>query len=206
MKRILTILMCTAIFSAPLCSCGNDNTIHESSEISQVDEDKNFKEDSSYYTGTFNEEVFEHIIQNIKLKGIKISMPCTLKDMGNGFEVSNPLVFDENAYVTYALNYKDVCLGQILYYSDHELTDKELENEEFAQLYINPFEPYWGNLSVAGIEIDSDYKILENVLGQPTSKKYDGERKFYIYKLSEKKYIEFHFMDDSIYSICIKIK
>lgn len=206
MKKIRTLLMCTAIFSASLCSCGHNNTIHESSEVSQADENTDFKEDSSYYTGTFNEEVFEHIIQNIKLKGIKISMPCTLKDIGNGFEVSNPLVFEEKALTTYALNYKDVYLGQILYYSDHKLTDEELENEEFAQLYINPSELYWGNLSVAGMEIDSDYKALERVLGQPTSKNYDGERKFYIYKLSEKKYIEFHFMDDSIYSICINIK
>ena len=213
--------MCTAIFSAPLCSCRHDTTInkvpdseiHEASETSQadsetnqLDEDNNFKEDSTYYTGTFNEEVFEHIIQNIKLEGIKISMPCTLKDMGNGFEVSNPLVFEEKALTTYALNYKDVYLGQILYYSDHELTDEELENEEFAQLYINPSELYWGNLSVAGMEIDSDYKALERVLGQPTSKNYDGERKFFIYKLSEKKYIEFHFIDDSIYSIYINVK
>ena len=206
MKRILTILMCTAISSALLCSCGHDNKIHESSEISQVDEDKNFKEDSSYYTGTFNEDVFEHIIQNIKLKGIKISMPCTLKDMDNGFEVSNPLVFDENAYVTYALNYKDVCLGQILYYSDHELTDKELENEEFAQLYINPSEPYWGNLSVAGIEIGSDYKILENVLGQPTLKNYDGKRGSYNYELSEKEYINFEIINDLIDSVIINVE
>ena len=206
MKRILTILMCTAISLALLCSCGHDNKIHESSEISQVDEDKNFKEDSSYYTGTFNEEVFEHIIQNINLKGVKISMPCTLKDMGDGFETLYPLVYEDESFILYGLKYNDILLGQLMYYSDRKLTDKELENEEFAQLYINPSEPYWGNLSVAGIEIGSDYKILENVLGQPTSKKYDGERKFYIYKLSEKKYIEFHFMDDSIYSICIKIK
>ena len=110
MKKFLTMLMCTAIFSASLCSCGHDNTSYESSEISQVEED-NFKEDSSYYTGTFNEEVFEHIIQDISIEGVNISMPCTLKDMGDGFEVSNPLVFEKKALTTYALNYKDVYLG-----------------------------------------------------------------------------------------------
>lgn len=208
MKKIRTLLMCTAIFSASLCSCGHNNTIHKSSEVSQADENTDFKEDSSYYTGTFNEEVFEHIIQNIKLNGIKISMPCTLKDMGNGFEVSNPLVFEEKALTTYALNYKDVYLGQVLYYSDHELTDDELDKNKFysLSLYFNSSVPPLDNVNVAGMEIGSDYKELESVLGQPTSKNYDGERKFYIYKLSEKKYIEFHFIDDSIYSIFINIK
>lgn len=199
------MLMCTAIFSASLCSCGHDNTSYESSEISQVEED-NFKEDSSYYTGTFNEEVFEHIIQNINLKGIKVSMPCSLNDMGKGFEVSFPLFFEKKSLSTYSLNYNDTSLGQIVYYSDHELTDKELENDEFIQLCINTPNLSSDNVSVAGIEIYSNYKILENVLGQPTSKNYDGKSGFYKYELSEKKYINFHIIDDLIDTVYVNVK
>lgn len=206
MKKILTVLMCAAIISVPFYSCEHDSTINESSEISQADEDNNFKEDSLYYTGTFNAEVFEHIIKNINLKGAKISMPCTLKDMGNGFEVSDPLVFEKEAIATYALNYKDVYIGQILYDSDYELTEEELEKEKFSGLYVNSSVLPLANINVAGIEIGSDYKELEVLMGQPTSKNHDRESGSYTYKLSEQKYIEFNFRDDSIYSICINVK
>lgn len=205
-KQILAAMMCAAIFSVPFYSCGHDSTINESSEISQVAENTDFKEDSTYYTETFNEEVFEHIIQNIKLKDINISMPCTLKDMGNGFEVSNPLVFEKDALATYALKYKDVYIGQIVYYSDHELTEEELETEKFHHLYVNSSVLPLANINVAGIEIGSDYKELEVLIGQPTSKNHDGESGSYTYKLSEQKYIQFNFMDDSIYSIFINVK
>lgn len=198
--------MCTAILSVPFYSCGHDSTIDESSEISQADENTDFKEDSSYYTGTFNEEVFEHIIKSIKLNDIEISMPCTLKDMGNGFEVSTPLIFKEDALATYALNYNDVYIGQILYDSDHELTDKELEKEKFSGLYVNSSVLPLANINIAGIEIGSDYKELEGLIGQPTSENHDGESGSYIYTLSEKQYIEFNFTNDSIYSISINVK
>lgn len=210
-RKIFSLLLCSAMLSGAACGCGGDestvkdssslSTVEESSDATETKEEKNFE-----YNGTFNEEVFEHIIQNININGVKISMPCSLNDMGKGFEVSFPLFFEKKSLSTYSLNYKDVYLGQIVYYSDHEFIDTELENEKFAQLYINPSEPYWGNLSVAGVEIGSDYKALERVLGQPTSKNYDGKDGFYTYKLSEKKYIEFHFMDNSIYSISINVK
>lgn len=206
MKKILTMLMCTAIFSVSFYSCGYDSMINESSEISQVAENTDFKEDSTYYTGTFNEEVFEHIIKNINLNGVKISMPCTLKDIGSGFEVSNPLVFEKDALATYALNYKDVYIGQIVYYSDHKLTEEELETEKFHHLYVNPSDLPLNNINVAGMELGSDYKELECVLGQPTSKNHDDESGSYTYKLSEQKYIQFNFMNDSIYSIFINVK
>ncbi len=106
--------MCTAVFSASLFSCKHDETINESSEISQVDEDNILKEDSSYYTGTFNEEVFEHIIQNISLKGIKVSMLCTFSELSGKFELSDALYVDsEHSVVCYSLNYNGENTGFI---------------------------------------------------------------------------------------------
>lgn len=208
MKKILTVLMCTAIFSAPLCSCGHDNTIHESSEISQVDEDNNFKEDSTYYTGTFNEEVFEHIIQNISLKGIKVSMPCTFSGLSGKFELDDsPYVDSEHSVVCYSLNYNGENTGFIEYDSNKELTKDELKTETFYFLSIDPYitEVKNSGMYAAGLTTNDTYDMIKQNLGEPTdsSKLSDDGEGPVEYRVGDGKEITFTLRKNKILSIMI---
>ena len=223
MKKILTVLMCTAIFSAPLCSCRHDTTInkvpdseiHEASETSQadsetnqLDEDNNFKEDSTYYTGTFNEEVFEHIIQNISLKGIKVSMPCTFSDLSSKFKLNDsPYVDSEHSVTCYTFDCKDKQSGFIEYDSNKELTKEEQKTKKFYLLSIDPYisEVDDSEMYVAGLTTNDTYDMIKQTLGEPTdSSKLDGNGKGSVtYSINDNRMIIFSLRDNEIQSIMI---
>lgn len=171
MKKFLTVLVCTAIISVPLCSCKHDKTTNEPSEISQTDDDNNFREDNSYYTGTFNAEVFEHIVQNISMKGIKVSMPCTFSVLSGKFELDDsPYVDSEHRVVCYSLNYNGENTGFIEYDSNRELTKDELKTETFYFLSIHPYITELKNsgMYVAGLTTNDTYDMIKQNLGEPT--------------------------------------
>ncbi len=177
------------------------STVDESSDVTKSKDDESFE-----YNGTFNEEVFRHIIQDINLKGVKVSMPCTFADLGEGFAVKYPLVLKEKSMVTYSLEYNGMKVAQILYYLDHELTDKELNELEIPYLSISRDLFINDNLSVAGINTDSDYTIIDDVLGEPTEMDFDGNEGRYDYSLSEKNYVSFFIIDKKISSIDISVE
>lgn len=208
MKKILTVLMCTAIFSASFFSCKHDETVTESPEISQTNEDNNFMEDSSYYTGTFNEEVFEHIIQNISMKGIKVSMPCTFSELSGKFELNDsPYVDSENRVVCYTVSYNGERAALIEYDSDRELTKEEQKTETFYFLSINPYisEVKNSGMYAAGLTTNDTYDMIKQNLGEPTddSKLSDDGKGSVTYDIDDKRGIIFYLRDNKIQSIMI---
>ncbi len=206
-RKTLSLFLCSMMLIGSVCGCNSktDKPSSSSEVVSTVDESseaaENKADESFEYNGTFNEEVFRHIIQDINLKGVKVSMPCTFADLGEGFAVKNPLVFKEKSMVTYSLEYNDIKVAQILYYADHELTDKEFKELEIPFISINPDLFREDNVSVAGINVESDYKILNDVLGEPTEMDFDGNDGYYVYSLSEKNYVKFNISDKKINSI-----
>ena len=211
-RKILCLFICSLMLTGSVCGCESKNdkpssssevvtTVDESSEITENKDDESFE-----YNGTFNEEVFRHIIQDINLKGVKVSMPCTLADFEDGVTIKDPFLFKEDSMVTYSLSYNNTHLAEVLYYSDRELTDTELLEIEFSCISISPGLFDRDKFSVGSIKLDSDYTLLEDVLGNPTKAEFDGSDGYYKYSLSEKEYLIFYIRDKKINSITIDIK
>lgn len=211
-RKILCLFLCSLMLTGSVCGCESKNdkpssssevvsTVDESNEITENKDDESFE-----YNGTFNEEVFRHIIQDINLKGVKVSMPCTLADFENGVTIKDPFLFKEDSMVTYSLSYNNTHLAEVLYYSDRELTDAELLEIEFSCISISPGLFDRDKFSVGSIKLDSDYTLLEDVLGNPTKAEFDGSDGYYKYSLSEKEYLIFYIRDKKINSITIDIK
>ena len=211
-RKILCLFICSLMLTGSICGCESKNdkpssssevvsTVDESSEITENKNDESFE-----YNGTFNEEVFRHIIQDINLKGVKVSMPCSLADFENGVTIKDPFLFKEDSMVTYSLSYNNTHLAEVLYYSDRELTDAELLEIEFSGISISPGLFDRDKFSVGSIKLDSDYTLLEDVLGNPTKAEFDGSDGYYKYSLSEKEYLIFYIRDKKINSITIDIK
>ena len=211
-RKILSLFLCSLMLTGSVCGCESKNdkpssssevvsTIDESNEITENKADESFE-----YNGTFNEEVFKHIIQDINLKGVKVSMPCTLADFEDGVTIKDPFLFKEDSMVTYSLSYNNTHLAEISYYSDRELTDAELLEIEFSGITINPGLFDRDKFSVGSIKLDSDYTLLEDVLGNPTKAEFDGTDGYYKYSLSEKDSLLFFIRDKKINSITIDIK
>mgnify|MGYP003490795633 CR=1 FL=1 len=211
-RKILCLFLCSMMLTGSVCGCESKSdkpssssevvsTVDESNEITENKDDESFE-----YNGTFNEEVFRHIIQDINLKGVKVSMPCTLADFEDGVTIKDPFLFKEDSMVTYSLSYNNTHLAEVLYYSDRELTDAELLEIEFSGITINPGLFDRDKFSVGSIKLDSDYTLLEDVLGNPTKVKFDGTDGYYKYSLSEKGSLLFFIRDKKINSINIDIK
>lgn len=211
-RKILSLFLCSLMLTGSVCGCNSKtdkpssssevvSTVDESNEITENKDDESFE-----YNGTFNEEVFRHIIQDINLKGVKVSMPCTLADFEDGVTIKDPFLFKEDSMVTYSLSYNNTHLAEVLYYSDRELTDAELLEIEFSGISISPGLFDRDKFSVGSIKLDSDYTLLEDVLGNPTKAEFDGSDGYYKYSLSEKEYLIFYIRDKKINSINIDIK
>ena len=211
-RKILCLFICSLMLTGSVCGCEskNDKPSSSSEVVSTVDESneitENKADESFEYNGTFNEEVFNHIIQDINLKGVKVSMPCTLADFEDGATIKDPFLFKEDSMVTYSLSYNNTHLAEVLYYSDRELTDAELLEIEFSGITINPGLFDRDKFSVGSIKLDSDYTLLEDVVGNPTKAEFDGSNGYYKYSLSEKEYLIFYIRDKKINSITIDIK
>ena len=211
-RKILSLFLCSMMLIGSVCGCNSktDKPSSSSEVVSTVDESseaaENKGDESFEYNGTFNEEVFNHIIQDINLKGVKISMPCTLANLEDGVTIKDPFFFKEDSMVTYSLSYNNTHLAEISYYSDRELTDAELLEIEFSGITINPGLFDRDKFSVGSIKLDSDYTLLEDVLGNPTKVKFDGTDGYYKYSLSEKDSLLFFIRDKKINSINIDIK
>lgn len=219
MKKQAIAALLALLLTVPLMSgCGKQSEPPDSAVESTAAEtttaDSAQEEDTFTYDGTFNEEVFQHIIQNIELFGHKVSMPCTLADLGEDFSLDDePSIDEAHSIVTYSLFCKDEEIGSIQYPSDHALTEEETRTLAFTALYIAPMDSAsdYSDTFVAGLTIHDTYQHIKNVLGVPTSSaKYEEDKKGYVnYWLTDEegttKEISFYVRDDSIEQISVFI-
>ena len=85
------------------------------------------------YDGTYNEEVLRKLQQDIIIDGHRISLPCTLADLGEDFSYSQYgidstfLVLDSRGFAETILEYKGVQVAQVSfnlsYDPNHDYTD-----------------------------------------------------------------------------------
>lgn len=200
-KSFIAAALCLTAFSVPLVGCER-----KSAELTSKSEIVEFQGDNYDYSGTFNEEVFDNLSQNINLKGVKVSMPCTLYDLGECFKIALPQVDTRSKYTAYTLYYNDISVGKILYESDHELIENELKTQKFVHLYIKPADLTQEDISVAGIKIGDDYNKAEKLFGSATSGEYDGKNGNNIYDISKYKWLAFDVEDGKITQIIIRSK
>lgn len=200
-KSFIAAALCLTAFSVPLVSCEK-----KSAELTSKSEIVEFQGDNYDYNGTFNEEVFDNLSQNINLKGVKVSMPCTLYDLGECFKIALPQVDTRSRYTAYTLYYNDIFVGKILYESDHELSENELRAQKFVTLYIKPADLTQEDISVAGINVGDDYNKAAKLLGSATSGEYDGKNGYNTYDISKYKWLSFDVEDGKITRIIIRSK
>lgn len=123
------------------------------------------------YNGTFNEDIFNQICQNIKIGDAVMSMPCTFEKMGDGFETGeDPLLDEKNGILSSDLLYEDSIVGYIsLRYTedDTEWDDNEILGYSFSYYDIKKL--YDSNyISVGGITFQDRVENLTSNFGSPS--------------------------------------
>ena len=150
------------------------------------------KSENIEYNSTFNEEVFNQIIQNIKIGDKTISFPCTLEDFGEGFEYSEDTMYSEEWGITAVdLLYNNSIIAFVSLRAkddDKVLKDNELTGILFSDS-IYEKQNVINNISVGGITFQDTKEKVQEKFGDPSdkNKRSSGFESFY-YKTSEKKY------------------
>lgn len=211
MKKQAIAALLALLLTVPLMSgCGKqseppdsavESTAAETSASSSDSVDSAQEDDTFTYDGTFNEEVYQHIIQNIELFGHKISMPCTLADLGEDFSIDHPIVDKEALLVTYSLNYQGEYIGCMQFAGDRELTAEEEMNLSFCGIAFDSPALWY----VAGIMPDDSYQHMRTVLGEPNDTAlYDDDQKGYVgYYLSDDESISFYIRKEKVIDVLV---
>ena len=148
MKKKIFLFFLAAVLSIAATACGEaDKPQSETTPKTSVTTSQTTKTESTSetieYNGTFNEEVFNQICQNIKIGNTVISIPCTFEKMGEGFEMGeDPLLDKENGILSSELLYEDNIVGYIsLRYTedDKEWDDNEILGYSFSYYDIKNY-------------------------------------------------------------------
>lgn len=219
MKKQVIATFLALMLTVPLMSgCGKQseqpNSAIESTAAetsAAADTTDSAQEDATFtYDGTFNEEVFQHITKNIELFGHKVSMPCTLADLGEEFSTGedNPYVDTEYSFVIYSLYFNEQQIGQITYNCDHELSETELKTLPFCNLSVSQYTADQNDSSISGFTLQDTFQQVQDALGTPTDASgYNDNGKGYVrYALTESQNISFFInQDQSIREIAVQV-
>ena len=209
MKKQVIATFLALMLTVPLMSgCGKqseqpDSAIESTAAETSAaaDTTDSAQEDETFtYDGTFNEEVFQHITQNIELFGHKVSMPCTLED--------HPYVDTEYSFVIYSLYFNEQQIGQITYNCDHELSETELKTLPFCNLSVSQYTADQNDSSISGFTLQDTFQQVQDALGTPTDASgYNDNGKGYVrYALTESQNISFFInQDQSIREIAVQV-
>ncbi len=171
-------LQSTSNHSAPVSS--HKNTITEEFE----------------YNGTFNKEVFEHICRNIVIEDKTLSLPFTIKNMGEGFSYNDVYTYyDEklglaSAGWTYNGNiigyFTAVSKSNDSDWSDNLICSFDVQQDEYEQ------QSEFKHISIGGMELMDTKDELVGALGQPTEKtEFSSGTVMYSYLVSEDNNVRF---------------
>lgn len=160
------------------------------------------------YNGTFNEDVFIQMCQNIQIGNICISLPCIFDKMGKDFEIGEkPLLDSPNGILSSEILYKNSIVGYIsLEYTDgdDEWVDNEILGYTFSWYDIKKLN-YSDFFSVGGIGFQEQVEDVTSRLGTPSKiSEYSNGERSYFYSVSINKQIRFTFdSSEKIVSISI---
>lgn len=208
MKSKLVALSCVIMLSTALSACvGSDNSsISTTSVGTTVTTTTTLEtiEEPIQYNGTFNEDVFNQICQNIKIDDMLISFPCIAKEFDSNISLGEkPIILEKEKIVNYELLYNETIIGSCSFrYTENA---EDLNNIIMTGLALNKK----GNTDVAnvidagGITFQYSKQQIIALLGEPTNREeYSSGSEELKYFADNDRYLCFMFdMDDSIKSI-----
>lgn len=184
MRRIPTLLLCALLCSSTMTGCEND----------------------FQYNGTFNEEVFAQICQDVHIKGKRVSVPGTLADWGEDFSADLFMENKEDSVFYYVVQYDDNAVALVVYDTSEELTEETLKTTPYCMIaFGDTFSETPDHLGIADIEIGNSAESITNAFGEPTEITEADENGFYIYEyaVSEEQFIVFVLSDEKLSEIVI---
>lgn len=183
MKRIPALLFCALFCSSALTGCG----------------------DHFQYSGTFDEEVFAHICQDVLIKGASVCVPGTLEDWGDDFSATPFFINQEDSMCFYEVMYEDTLVACVGYAAAEEIPEAELKTTPYFLIVFfetdeNPDPP-----GVAGITLGNSAGSITDALGEPTRITEINENGAYNYEytVSDEQCIVFGLNDDKLANITI---
>lgn len=214
MKKQAIAVFLTLLLTIPLMNgCGKQSeqpdsamestgaeTYEASSDVVDYEQD----DDDFVYDGTFNEEVFEHICNDIKIDGTPLSMPGVFNEWDKGFSARFLTVDEVNNLATYELLFGDSSVGFVVFDSSQELTLSRLMDTVFYNLCLSPSNDS-REIIVADIRIGDSAKDITEVLGTADKSEYSEGKGYYEYTVNDDRYVRFSIKNDAIDKIVIKV-
>ena len=181
--------------SQPAETTGSTLAVTDSSEIITTT-NKNNTAEILEYNGTFNEDVFNQIAQNIKIDDARILFPCTTKELPSNISIGGePIIIEESKVVNYQLCYNETDLGScsFSYIEDPE----DYDNLSMTGVALNRDEHLLKLISVGEITFQHKKQQVIDQLGEPTKRtEFSSGNERFDYYVKEHKYITFMFYKD----------
>lgn len=117
-------------------------------------------------SGTFDESVFDRICKEVVIAGKQVDLPCSLQDLGKGFEAEYLFSDPEQCQSVYALTFNNQELGSLSYRSSRQLEGEALQNADIAMFSFTSGDD--SDVSVAGLRLGDTASSIEEKLGNPT--------------------------------------
>lgn len=201
-KQILAAVMCPLLAVTALAGCGGASG-----------SDTELAADFAY-SGTFDQEVYEHAIRDMEINGHGLSMPCTWtelkKAMGKEARLNEePMVFSKYDLILYMVDYKENLSCDMVFNGRTEkLSEKELKETPVSSLYLQRPTYVYNDLtaSIAGVGLWETAESIKKVFGEPTEyvdSENDHDREYYRYNIDENNYIHFTINESKIVDITV---
>ena len=204
MKFKPLILSIAVLMAISLSACDSEKVSSQSTESTSSTTSSTTSVPSSTkkieYNGTFNEEVFNQIAQNIKIGDKTIALPCTFGDFGEGYQLGENQVLQEDVGLSSnSLLYKDSIIGYItIKYTDGDENTKDNEITGISFSYSDfKKQTNFNCISVGGITFqDTKSKVMEQ-FGEPLEQhKFSSGTISFNYKTNSKDNLYFNFDDN----------
>ena len=117
------------------------------------------------YNGTFNEDIFNQICQNIKVEDVLISFPCTTRITLKHFNWREPIIIEESKVVNYQLCYNETDLGSCSF--SYTEDPEDFDNLSMTGLGLNRDENLVELISVGEITFQYSKQQIIDRLGEP---------------------------------------
>ena len=215
MKRKLVLFMAAAFLVSNLTACKNsENTLSSDNDKSRSTQSSisesvsestesdtqsktEIQPEINEYGGTFNEEVFDKIVNNVVIGDRIFSFPCSLEDLGEGFTFrKETMIYEEETELrSCGLLYDKKSLAAVTMHcaaDDNDYSDNDIICISFTASDFKR-QTTIDNISIGGITFDSTEEEILQMFGEPTDNHEDSSHfSSYLY-LIDKKRLTFSF-------------
>lgn len=198
---------CTSgITESSISDCSEQSATAVDNQSTSISSNQNTITEEFEYNGTFNKDVFEHICQNIMIEDKTLSLPFTIKDMGEGYSYNDVYTYyDEklelaSAGWTYNGNiigfFTAVCKSNDSDWSDNLICSFDVQQDEYEQ------QSEFKYISIGGMELMDTKDELVDALGEPTEKtEFSSGTVMFSYLVSEENNIRFDISPEGMITV-----